>query len=529
MNGDHVSILDQLTAIGSHFVEATDNLPNYLSQHVLISALALGIGIAISIPLAVLGTRSKLLRYPVLTVASVQQTIPSIALLVLVYALIIGLSALLETLMGWSIGAASFVSALIALALYSILPVLRNTVTGILNVDPALTEAARGVGMTSTQMLMRVELPLAAPVIIAGIRTATVWVVGIATLTTPVGQTSLGDFIFTGLQLQNWGMVLLGCVSAAVLAIVLDLLIALLQQASERRSRARGIVATAGLAVVFAGGIALPAVQPTPDHLVGAKTFDEQFILASLIRDQLNDAGFHAAKRQGLGSTVAFKSLSANRIACYVDYSGTIWAVQMGRDEVAGPDEVYRQVDRWLADEHGIECVGRLGFENAYALAMKRQKAEELGIRTMADLANHAHKLSVGGDYEFFDRPEWRNMTQTYGLRFATTRKFQSTLMYQAVDSGEVDVISAFSSDGRIAAYDLLVLEDPRNAIPPYDAIVLVSPEAARTEGFVEALQPLVGRISDDLMREANYMVDRTRDKHTPDQAAKWLEQRLGE
>lgn len=516
----------QMRTIGEHFVAATDKLPEYLSQHILVTALALGFGIAISLPAAVVATRRAGLRYPLLTVASVQQTIPSIAMLVLVYAVMVGLNSLLLSLTGWGELAVSFISAVVALTLYSILPVLRNTVTGIQNVDPAMTEAARGMGMTASQVLFKVELPLAAPVIIAGIRTATVWVVGIATLTTPVGQTSLGDYIFVGLQLENWGMVLLGCVSAAVLAIVLDMLIALLQRASQKRSKVMAIGAVAGLAVVFGGGLTL--TRAVPDHLVGAKTFDEQFILASMIRDELVAAGFDTGKRQGLGSTLAFNALAGNQIDAYVDYSGTIWAVQMQRDDVAGADEVYREVEQWLAREHGITCVGRLGFENAYALAMKRSKAEQLGIETIADLAAHAPELSIGGDYEFFDRPEWQNIKNTYGLAFGDTRRFQSTLMYQAVNSGKVDVISAFSSDGRIAAYDLRVLEDPRNAIPPYDAILLVSPKASKIEGFIEALQPLIGAIDDRMMRKANYMVDREQDKKTPAEAAAWLEAQIG-
>lgn len=412
------------------------------------------------------------------------------------------------------------------------LPVMRNTVTGIMGVDERLIEAARGMGMTPRQVLWKVQLPLASPVILAGIRTATVWVVGIATLSTPVGQTSLGDYIFTGLQLQNWGSVLLGCIAAAVLAIMLDWLIALLQQGAERRSVIRAIIGALGLLIVVAGGAAAPMFihvansRSTSQHtfVVGAKTFDEQFILASLIRDKLRDADFNAAKQQGLGSTFAFDKLANNQIDCYVDYSGTLWAVQMKRDRVEDSDTVLKQVTQWCRDEHGIVCMGRLGFANAYAMVMKRAAAERLGITSIADLAEHADDLRIGGDYEFFDRPEWKHLRDTYTLSFKAERKFQSTLMYQALVHDEVDVIAAFSSDGRIAAYDLVVLTDPRYAIPPYDAVLLVSPDAAKVPGFMDALRPLIDRIHDDLMRQANYAVDRDDDqKQSPNQAAKWL------
>jgi osmoprotectant transport system permease protein len=209
-------------------------LPGLLAGHLLLSMSALVIGIAISVPLGILVTRRPSLRAPVLAFAGLIQTVPSIALL-----------ALMVLLLGGMIG---FVPAFIALTLYSLLPVLRNTVVGILKIDPALTEAAQGVGMTDRQSLMWVELPLAAPMIIAGIRIATVWVIGMATLSTPVGAPSLGNYIFLGLQTRNFAAVLFGCVFAAALAIVLDRLIHLMERAASLRSRRLTWFAAIGVA-----------------------------------------------------------------------------------------------------------------------------------------------------------------------------------------------------------------------------------------------------------------------------------------
>src|SRR5690606_28016648 len=182
-----------------------------------------------------------------------------------------------------------------------------------------------------------------------------------------------------------------------------------------------------------------------------------------------------------------------------------------------------KEMGGWLKQERGVELLGALGFENAYALAMRRERAEELGIRTIADLAARAPQLAVGGDYEFFDRPEWAALRDAYGLRFANRRQMDSTFMYGAIVNGEVDVISAFSSDGRIARFDLVVLEDPKQALPPYDAVLLLSPRRADDEELRRALAPLVGRIDVELMREANLRADREQDKETPAQAARWL------
>jgi osmoprotectant transport system permease protein len=197
-------------------------LPDYLGQHVLLSVTALAIGLFVGLSLAIVSVWSPRLRWFLLTATGLIQTIPGLALLALFYPLLLALSALTERLFGVTFSALGFLPSLLALALYSILPILRNTVTGILGVDDAVREAARGVGMTPVQRLFKVELPLAMPVIMAGIRTAAVWVIGTATLSTPIGQTSLGNYIFTGLQTQNWVFVVFGCVAAVVLALVVD-------------------------------------------------------------------------------------------------------------------------------------------------------------------------------------------------------------------------------------------------------------------------------------------------------------------
>ncbi len=504
-------------------------LPDYLGNHLLISVIALAVGIGISLPLAIYISKRSRLRGVVLTVAGVIQTIPSLALL----ALMVPAFVFLNRADWLDIPALGFYPAVTALTLYSMLPILRNTVTGISGVDPALTEAARGLGMTPRQQLLRVELPLAAPVIIAGVRTATVWVIGIATLSTPVGQTSLGNYIFSGLQTQNWTAVVLGCISAAVLAVVLDSLIGLLERAVAERKRRLMVGSMVAVLVVIAGGLTpmyaqrarrAAASDQTP-MVVGAKSFTEQYILSETMQGLLNNAGLRARKLDSLGSTVVFDALVAGRVDAYVDYSGTIWANHMKRKDTPDSETVLREMTSWLDQRYGIQALGALGFENAYALAMRRDRAETLGIRTVGDLAGHAPDMAIGGDYEFFSRPEWASLREAYGLRFRKRVSLDSTFMYQAVYNREVDVISAFSSDGRIAAFDLVVLEDPRNAFPPYDAVLLLSRSGAGKPELVEALRPMVGGIPVDVMRQANQMVDV--ENRTVGQAGAWLREQL--
>ena len=509
------------------FSEALARLPDYLGSHVLVSVTALVLGLAVSLPLAVVATRHRHLRNLILGFASIVQTIPGLALLALFYPLLLALSALTEKIFGAGFSALGFLPSVLALALYSMLPVLRNTVTGILGINPAIKEATLGVGMTERQALTMVELPLALPVIMAGIRTAAVWVIGTATLATPVGQTSLGNYIFTGLQTQNWVFVVFGCVASAALALAVDQLLALMESGVSARKRSRILIGGIGIALIVAAALAPVFARPQAAYIVGAKTFTEQYILESLIEQRLRAAGLSARGRDGLGSVVIFDALKTGDIDVYVEYSGTLWANQLKQTEAKPRAEVLAEVKAWLAKNYNIIMLGDLGFENAYALAMSRKKAEQLGIKSIADLARFAPQLSIAGDYEFFARPEWKSIQANYGLTFRERRLIQPEFMYQAAEAGEVDVISAYTSEGRIKQHDLVVLDDPKHAIPPYDAILLVSPKRAHDEKLASALKPLLGAISVDLMREANLRADGKGGKSSPDEIAKWLWEKI--
>jgi len=503
-------------------------LPNYLSQHVLLSLSALVLGFAISLPLAVAASRNAPLRWASLFGASLIQTIPSLALLALFYPLLLALSALSQRWFGHGFAALGFAPSLMALTLYSMLPILRNAVAGLTGVDPAVVEAARGMGMTSAQSLIRVEAPLAAPVIMAGARTAAVWTIGAATLATPVGQTSLGNYIFSGLQTEDWVFVLFGCAAAAVLALAADQLLGLIESGLARRSRWRiwtgAVGLIAGSAAALSPLIAAPAART---YVVGAKNFSEQYILAELMARSLEATGAKVTVKEDLGSATAYRALAAGEIDAYVDYSGTLWTNVLHRPDNPGRAAVLAGLTRGLARRDGVVVLGPLGFENAYALAMRADRAKALGIATIADLAPKAPDLAMGSDLEFFARPEWAALRKAYDLVFRRQTSYQPTFMYRALADGEVDVISAFSSDGRIAAEHLVLLADPKGAIPPYDAVILISPRRAGDGRLRAALTPLVGAIGVRAMQGANLSVDRDRDKASPAQAAAALARAL--
>ncbi|HEX4096607.1 MAG TPA: ABC transporter permease/substrate-binding protein, partial [Caulobacteraceae bacterium] len=460
--------------------------------------------------------------------ASLIQTIPGMALLALFYPLLLAVSSLTMRAFGLSIPALGFLPSLLALTLYSMLPILRNGVAGLTGLDPAVLEAADGVGMTARQKLWRVELPLAAPVVMAGVRTAAVWTIGAATLSTPVGQTSLGDYIFSGLQTENWVYVLFGCVAAAGLALVVDQLLGLIEAGAARRDRRRILIGLAGLVVGTLAALTPFAHAGRPAYVIGAKNFSEQFILSGVIGDQIKKTGAEVSHKDGLGSAVVFRALASSDLDVYVDYTGTLWTNVLHRTDTPPRAQMLAELTRELKARYGVVVLGPLGFENAYALTMTAQRAQALGVRSIQDLVPVAGQLTLGGDLEFLSRPEWAAIRKPYGLSFKAQRSFNPTFMYSALEDGEADVISAFSSDGRIAADHLVVLSDPRGAIPNYDAVLLISPRRAGDQRLRGALQPLIGRIDVAHMRQANFMVDRDQDKRPPEDAAKWLEAAVG-
>jgi osmoprotectant transport system permease protein len=501
-------------------------LGDKLSAHVVLSASAIVLAMLIALPMAVWAGRSRIVSRVALSLASLVQTIPALALLALFFPLLLSL----RSVFGEGLPTLGFLPALMALTLYALLPILRNAVTAQANLDEGVLEAADGVGMTKWQKLVLVEAPLSAPFIMAGIRTASVWTIGAATLATTIGQPSLGDPIFAGLQTQNWALVLAGCLASAGLALAADNLLWVIEVGLARRKR---WMTYGGMAVVVLGILAAlwgqgqdPEDRPI---VIAAKQFSEQYILAQLIGARLEAAGYTVEYRDGLGSAVVHSAVAASSVDISVDYTGTIWTNYLKRADNPGREAMYETIRDWEARENGVKVLGRLGFENAYAFAMRADRAQALGVTSLADLVGKAPQLTVGGDPEFFERPEWLAVRDAYGLRFGKTRNFAPTFMYNALASEEADVISAYTSDGRIAADRLVVLEDPKGALPSYDALLMLSPRIAGDEGVLAALQPLIGAISVEAMREANFAVDREdAGKLTPKAAADALAKKAG-
>ncbi|HEX8633521.1 MAG TPA: ABC transporter permease/substrate-binding protein [Pyrinomonadaceae bacterium] len=504
-------------------------------EHLFLVLVSIAVAIIIGIPLGILVARRAAWKRATLGVAGVLQTVPSLAL----FGLLIPLP-----LFG-GIGART---AIIALVLYALLPLIRNTVTGLEGVDKNVREAAVAMGMRERQILWQVELPLALNVILAGVRVATVVSVGVATIAAAIGAGGLGAYIFRGLRQNDNTLVLAGALPAALLALLADWLLGLLESrldanvkrrgetTSDERGRAWrrvGFVATALLLaaaalVVWRGA----ATQPTPGadgrtHApirVGSKDFTESIILAEMLAQELEARGATVERRYELGGNLCHDALLGAQIDAYPEYTGTSFTAILKHQPLSDARAVYETVKRDYAGRFKVDVSAPLGFSNDFAILVRGSDARSLNLRTISDAASHAPGWRAGFGQDFMSRADgYQGFTRAYQLQFAARpREMDLSLTYRALAAREVDIIAGNSTDGLIAALDLVQLEDDRHYFPPYEAVFLTRRDALeRPSALAAALQRLAGLITTDEMRLLNYEVDGKK-RAIPDVVREW-------
>jgi osmoprotectant transport system permease protein len=479
-----------------------------VQQHIVLVFVAILIAVIIGVPVGILLTRYRAWRGPVLGLANVMQTIPSLAL----FGFLIPLPF---------IGGIGTRTALVALVLYSLLPIIRNTVTGILNVDPNVREAAVAMGMTGSQVLRQVELPLAMGVIVTGIRVATVIAVGVTTIAAAVGAGGLGVYIFRGLRQYDNNLLLAGAVSAALLALAADFLLGLVERQfsfDAKRSVARGSVmrklALAAAVVLVVGGFALWFARSKTggeSHVaIGSKDFTESAILAEIVAQMLEARGVAVERRFELGGNLPHEALVAGTLDLYPEYTGTSFTAILHHAPVTDPRAVYEQVKQEYADKFKVAVSQPLGFENTFAILVRGDDARRLNLKTISNAAAEAPRWRAGFGQDFMSRADgYPGFSKTYGLKFAEVREMDLSLTYIALSSRQVDLIAGNSTEGRITTLDLFQLADDRHYFPPYEAVYLVRQDSlTRVPALREVLAKLANALSTDDMRRLNYEID---------------------
>lgn len=501
-----------------------------LREHFELVMIATLVAVAIGIPTGVLLTRKRSLRGPILGIANVMQTIPSLAL----FGFLIPLKY---------VGGIGTRTAIVALVVYSLLPIIRNTVTGILGVDPNVREAAVAMGMTGRQILWQVELPLAMSVIVTGVRVAMVIAIGVTTIAAAVGAGGLGVFIFRGIRQFDNNLLLAGAVPAALLALTADFGLGLLERhfSVARRRKAGRTSALKKLALVAAGLIALAAIyagwRDSRSHtskttsvriVVGSKDFTESAILGEIVAQMLEARGVAVERNFELGGNLPHDALLARKIDLYPEYTGTSYTAILKHAPITDPRAVYEQVKKEYAEKFSVVVSEPLGFDNTFAILVRGAEARRLKLRTISDAVPQARTWRAGFGQDFMSRADgYPGFAKAYGLKFAEPpREMDLSLTYIALASGKVDLIAGNSTEGRIAALDLVQLEDDRHYFPPYEAVYLVrSDSLERVESLREVLAKLAHAIPTEEMRQLNYEVDANK-RGQADVVREWLKRK---
>ena len=485
-----------------HFWQThTAELARLMLQHVELVAVSTAAAALVGIPAGILAFHRPKLGRPVLFVANVAQTIPSLALLGFLLPLPF-------------IGGIGPRTALVTLTIYAFLPIVRTTVSGLQSLDPSVVEAGVAMGMTPRQLLLLVELPLAMPSIVAGLRVATVIGVGTATVAAAIGAGGLGEYIFRGLSMVDTTTILAGAIPAAALALVADGGLAWLERRLRQRRRAvRGpvLVAAATLAIlVLLIGLA-QARGSRSVVVVGSKNFTEQVVLGELIAQAIEAEGVPVSRKLNLGGTfICDRALRSGDIDVYVEYTGTAVTAVFHQDVARDSPRAFQQA-RELYSRVGITTLDPLGFNNTFAILVRTGDAKRLGLRSIEDLRAPAAAWTPGFGYEFLERPDgYPGLSRMYGLHFrGAPRAMDLSLIYKALADGQVDVIAGDATSAQIDALDLTALDDGLHYFPPYDAAPVVRTAALLAHQEIgRAMARLTGQVTEKGMRAMNRAVD---------------------
>ncbi len=483
-------------------------------EHINLTVIAVVFAILIGVPMGILISYVKKLNKPVLGIANLVQAIPSMALLGFAIPFL-GIGTL---------------PAVVMVILYSLLPIIKNTYTGIQSINAQTLEAAKGIGLTKFQILFKIQIPLALPVIMAGVRISAVTAVGLMTIAAFIGAGGLGFLVFTGISTVNNNQILGGAIPACILALIVDYLIGLVEKLvtpislqkvegnkekikSRRRIQKMVLSFTAIaliLALVVTGVLGRKVNQRT--ITIGSKNFTEQNVLAHMISELIEEKTDISVNRKiNLGGTqVCFTALKSGDIDLYVDYSGTAYSDTLNYTPISDMEKVYKTVEKDFKNKFDIKVLNQMNFNNTYVLAVKQETAKQYNLTTISDLKNIALNLKVGTTLEFLNREDGLlGLVKHYKFDFKDSIGLDGSPRYVALMNNETDVVDAFSTDGLLKKFELVALEDDKQFFPPYYAIPLIRQEVLDQYPEIETIVEELGeKLSDEVMIELNYRVD---------------------
>ena len=494
--------------------ENIDEIISLLIEHLELTFFAVLLAIIIGVPIGILISYVKKLDKPILGIASVIQAIPSMALL------------------GFAIPFLGIgtTPAIVMVVLYSLLPIIKNTYTGISNIDSNMIESATGIGLTKWQILVKIQIPLALPVIMAGIRISAVTAVGLMTMAAFIGGGGLGYLVFSGIRTVNNYQILAGAIPACLLALAVDYIIGIIeklvtpislqkgtdldkQMLKKKRKHQKIILLITLIAIICIFIFTFFTTNKNKETIVvGSKDFTEQNILCYMVSDVIKEkTNYNVSENCNLGGTqVCFEALKRGDIDLYIDYTGTVYGDTLNYEPITDIEKVYNTVKSDLKNKYNIRVLNQMSFNNTYTLAVRQDTANLYNLKTMSDLSRVSSNLTISPSLEFINREDGLNrVNSVYGYNFKDVIGIDGSPRYTALINKESDVVDAFATDGLLKKFNLVVLEDDKNAFPPYYAIPLVRNETLEKYPEIEEVLNLLGtQLDNSIMSELNYKVD---------------------
>ena len=486
-------------------------------EHILISLLAISIASVLGIILGIIISEYRKFSGLILGTVNILYTIPSIALL----GFFITITGVGNT------------TALIALIIYALLPIIRSTYTGIVNINPLIIEASEGMGSTKLQQLFKVKLPLALPVLMSGIRNMVTMTIALAGIASFVGAGGLGVAIYRGITTNNSAMTFIGSLLIAILALVFDFILGLFEKRLTNYKRIKykinlKVIILGLFIVIFGAYFSFNSKQDKTIN-IATKPMTEGYILGQMLTElieQDTDLKVNITNGVGGGTSNIHPAIVKGEFDMYPEYTGTSWEAVL-KKEASYDESKFDELQKEYKEKYNLEYVNLYGFNNTYGLAVNKDIAEKYNLKTYSDLAKISNNLIFGAEYDFFEREDgYKELQKVYNIDFKKKIDMDIGLKYQAMKDKKIDVMVIFTTDGQLAVSDVIVLEDDKKMYPSYRAGTVVRSEIlSEYPELKPVLEKLNNILDDKTMADLNYQVE-SEGKKPEDVAREYLQEK---
>lgn len=482
---------------------------NLIVEHMFLVLASITLSILLGIPLGICSYMVPKSKQLILRIVDILQTIPALALLGLIMIL----------------AGPGKLTVVIGITLYSLLPVVQNTYLGLSGIDPGVKEAARGVGMTPFERLSKIEFPIAFPSVFTGIRIALVNAIGIAVFAAFVGGGGIGGVMNKAIRIQDMKMILIATGALMIIAVALDLMMSI-SESQIRKSHSSMKRVVSSIIIVFVAFIATVPFQiagsnKAEDMIVYDGDYTESQIMHHMIKHLVEGkTDLNVTIKDQMSQVNNYKALIGKKHSCdmMISYDGTLLTTFLHKDpsDVPKGKSLYDYTNALGRKKEKLTMLGKLGFNNTYAVAVPKALAEKYKLKNISDLEKIAPKLVFGAEHEFFTEEgsmKYNPFVKFYNLNFKDHKSMDVSLKYSAIEKGEYDVTEVFATDGLNKKANLVILKDDKHFFPEYNGAFLVREDtfekfAKTAPDLRKVLSMLDGKISTEEMSELTYQVD---------------------